>query len=163
MNGFTREVPHQVVAFIASLLILALLVLPVFPYSKRRAVGTPLTWGQAMLAGTYAFFGMYWAYAIVPHLWLTWADNELKWRPDALLYQYWDVAVIRDVFKPQAKGGPFPVTITMQTLRDFLVVGIYVVFLGLQIWLWAYWQKRGQKPVTDIATSDYGRPLVRKG
>ncbi|MCX7621336.1 MAG: hypothetical protein N2037_10895, partial [Acidimicrobiales bacterium] len=61
------------VAFIASLLILALVVLPVFPYAKRRPVGAPLTWGQAMLAGTYAFFGMYWAYAIVPHLWRTWA------------------------------------------------------------------------------------------
>ena len=151
------------VAFIASLLILILAVAPIFPYAKRRPVGTPLTWGEAMAAGTYAFFIMFWAYGTVPHLWLSWADNELGWRPDILLYEYWDVPVIRDVFKPQEAGGPFPMSITMQTLRDLLVVGIYVVFLGLQMWLWAVWQKRGDKPVTDVTTSDYGRPLVRKG
>ena len=151
------------VAFVVSVLVLLVMVAPIPWYAKRRPVGTPLTWGEAMAAGVYSFFLMFWAYGTIPHLWLTWADNELKWRPDALLYQYWDVPVVRDVFKPQADGGPFPMTITMQTLRDFLVVGIYVVFLGLQMWLWAFWQKRGDKPVTDVVTSDYGRPLVRKG
>ena len=35
--------------------------------------------------------------------------------------------------------------------------------LGAQIALWAMWQKRGQaKPSTEVATSDFGRPLVRK-
>lgn len=149
------------VAFLASLLIMALLILPVFPYAKRRPPGTPLTWGEAMAAGTYAFFLMFWAYGTVPHLFLTWTSNELNWRPDVLISSYWEVIPFTWL-APQEKGGAVPMTITMQTLRDLLVVGIYVVLLGLQMWLWAFWQKRGSKVTTEVATSDFGRPLVKK-
>ena len=149
------------VAFITANLILVLLVSVVFPMSKRRPVGTPLTWGEAMVASVYAFFLMFWSYGTIPHLWLTWTSNELNWRPDVYLYQYWDVPVLNSLFIPQEKGGPFPMTITMQTIRDLVVVGIYVVFLGLQMWLWAYWQKRGERKTVEVATSDYGRPLVK--
>jgi hypothetical protein len=31
------------------------------------------------------------------------------------------------------------------------------------IFLWSFWQKRGTKKSTELATSTYGRPLVRKG
>ncbi len=152
------------VAFLASLLILTLFVLPVFPYAKRRPVGTPLTWGEAMASATYAFFLMFWAYGTVPHLWLTWTSNELNWRPDVLLYNYemWGKTPF-GFLEPQAISGWFPMTITMQTVRDILVVLLYVVFLGGQMWLWAFWQKRGSKVSTEVATSDFGRPLVKKG
>ena len=160
MIGFTREVLSEVVAFISALLIAVLFVLPLFPYAKRRPVGTPLTWGEAMLAATYAFFLMFWVYGVIPHLWLTWADNELKWRPDTLAADY--IAGL-GFLQPQEKGGSFPMTISMQTLRDIVAVLIYVVFLGLQMWLWAVWQKRGSKPTVEVATSDFGRPLVKKG
>lgn len=149
------------VAFIASMIILALLVAPVFPMAKRRPVGTPLTWGEAMAASVYAFLVMFWCYGTIPHLWLTWTSNELNWRPDKLLYEYWDIPVVNSLFQPQEKGGPFPMTITMQTIRDLLVVGLYVAFLGGQMWLWAYWQKRGDKVSAEVATSEYGRPLVK--
>jgi len=51
-------------------------------------------------------------------------------------------------------------------LRDLIAVLIYVVFLGGQMALWAWWQKRGKKAEAAAQiepTSDYGRPLVRKG
>ena len=54
-------------------------------YAKRRPVGTPLTWGEAMVAATYVFLVMFWVYGVVPHQWLAWADNELGWRSDAYL------------------------------------------------------------------------------
>jgi hypothetical protein len=146
-----------VVAFIASLLILVIFVLPIFPYAKRRPQGAPLTWGEAMAAATYSFFLMFWAYGVVPHLWLTWADNELKWRPDFLAYN----ALHLEFLKPQEFGGPFPMTITMQTIRDLIATLIYVAFLGGQIALWAVWQGRGAKKA-EVVTSEYGRPLVRK-
>ena len=149
------------VAFIASLVILALLIAPIFPLAKRRPVGTPLTWGEAMAASVYSFLVMFWAYGTIPHLWLTWTSNELNWRPDKLLYEYWDIPVVNSLFQPQEKGGPFPMVITMQTLRDLLVVGIYVAFLGGQMWLWSFWQKRGDKKTVEVATSEYGRPLVK--
>ncbi len=149
------------VAFVSALLVLIGLSLLVVPMSKRRPVGTPLTWGEAMVASVYAFFLMFWAYGVIPHLWLTWADNELQWRPDKLLYGP------GSILQPQSLGGSFPMTITYQTLRDLIAVGIYVVFLGGQIALWAYWQNRGKRAAaaesTAVVESGYGRPLVRKG
>jgi hypothetical protein len=40
---------------------------------------------------------------------------------------------------------------------------IYIAFLGLQIYMFSWWQKRGKKaPSTEVETSTYGRPLVKK-
>ena len=41
------------VAFITSLILMVVLMLPVFWYAKRRHVGGPFTWGEATVAGTY--------------------------------------------------------------------------------------------------------------
>jgi hypothetical protein len=150
-----------VVAFVSALLILVVLCALVVPMSTRRPVGTPLTWGEAMVASVYAFFLMFWAYGVIPHLWLTWADNELQWRPDNILYGP------GDLLQPQALGGNFPMTISYQTLRDLVAVGIYVVFLAGNIALWTYWQNRGKRAAaatsTAVVESEFGRPLVRKG
>jgi hypothetical protein len=151
-----------VVAFVCSILILIGVVALTMRVGRTRPVGAPLTWGEAMAAGTFAFFGMFIAYGLVPHLWLTWADSELKWRPDVFLADYPWFGVQLAFFQPQEKGGWFPMTISMQTIRDLLAVAIYVGLLGGQMWLWAWWQKRGTKPSTELVTSDYGRPLVKK-
>jgi len=145
-----------VVAFVSSIL-LTLALLAFVPYfAKRRPVGSPLSWGEAMVASTYAFFLMFWVYGVVPHLWLTYADNELNWRADNIVYGPFDL------LQPQALGGSFPMTITYQVVRDLIVVGIYVVFLAGQIALWAYWQGRGEKKKAEVVVSDYGRPLVKQ-
>jgi hypothetical protein len=48
-------------------------------------------------------------------------------------------------------------------VRDIIVVLIHVWFFGLVIYLWKVWQTRGdKKPSTEIATSSFGRPLVKK-
>lgn len=148
------------VAFIGSLLVTILLTSLVFPMAKRRPVGTPLTWAEAMVASVWAFFLMFWVYGVVPHLWLTWAGNELGWRPDKIVYGPFDI------LKPQSMEGWLPFTITYQTLRDIVAVLIYVVFLVGQVWLWIWWQNRGKRAEAALATvptSEYGRPLVRKG
>lgn len=148
------------VAFIASLVITAALLALLIPVSKRHPLGSPFTWGEAMVGATYSFFLMFWVYGVVPHLWLTWSGNELNWRPDKLLYGPWGV------LKPQEFGGWFPITLNYQVLRDLIAVLIYVVFLGGQMALWSWWQKRGKKAEAAAQiepTSDYGRPLVRKG
>ena len=157
------------VAFITSLIVLVALTALIFPVAKRRPIGTALTWGEAMVAGTYTFLVMFWAYGVVPHLWLTWADSELKWRPDTLLADYPFFGVRLAFLNPVGKGGEgsgsFPMTITMQTVRDIIAVLIYVIFLGVNMYLFAWWQKRGTKTTTtttEVATSDYGRPLVKK-
>jgi len=82
--------------------------------------------------------------------------------PDVLLsdYPWWGQKLA--FFTPQEKGGIFPMTISMQTIRDLLAVLLYVALLGGQMYLWGWWQKRGTKPSTELVTSDYGRPLVKR-
>ena len=73
------------VAFVGSVALSIVMTAAILWYAKRRPVGTPVSWGEAMFAATYVFLLMFWAYGVVPHQWLTWADNELGWRSDAYL------------------------------------------------------------------------------
>ncbi len=143
------------VAFLMSWLVLVAGIGIVVVIAKRRAPGSPLLWGDAMVAGTAAFFLMFWAYGILPHQWLTLADNEWAWRPDRILYGPWDI------FKPTSDGGAVPVIISYRTLRDIIATVLYIVLLGGQIAMWAWWQGRADKKVADVEVSDYGRPLVK--
>jgi hypothetical protein len=155
-----------VVAFISTVLVLVLGVMIMRFVAKRRPIGTPYSWGEAMVAGTFVFFMIFWAYGVVPHFLLTWADSELNWRPDVALYEYsWLGGVTLGFFQPQEAGGWFPISINMQHVRDILVVGLYGILLGLNVYLFAWWQKRGTTDTTtaELVTSDFGRPLVRKG
>jgi hypothetical protein len=159
--AFTREV--QVAAFVSSMIILFLGVALCMYVGARRPLGTPVTWGEAMVAGSYAFGLMLLAYGIVPHQWLNYADNELLWRPDKLLVGISSGGV---VWGNDAKnlGGTGRVLINYQAIRDIIATVLYVVFLGGQMYLWSVWQKRGRKKPGDVeeARSRFGRPVLRK-
>ena len=73
------------VALIVSLVITFAMAAGIFVYAKRRKVGTPVTWGEAVLAGTYVFALLFMIYGVVPHQWLTYADTDLQWRKDAIV------------------------------------------------------------------------------
>jgi len=153
-----------VVAFFTSLLVAVLLVAPIFPYAKRRPVGTPITWGEAMLAGVYIFFILFWIYGVVPHHWLTWADSELNWRPDKVWLGPNGVMVMPFTDWTLTTAW-FPVQVSAQAIRDIVAVVIYVVFLGLQMFMWAWWQNRGKRADAAAAlepVSAYGRPLMKR-
>lgn len=137
------------VALIASTLLTVAMTLAIVWYAKRRPVGTPVTWGEAMLAATYVFAITVLAYGIVPHQWLTLAESELNWRADRIL------------IGPESSPS-IPVTVTYRVLKDLIATIIYVVFLGAHIAMWAIWQGRGAKKPKEIPTSAYGRPLVKK-
>jgi hypothetical protein len=141
-----------VVAFVTSTLIGILVVaLPWRWAVKRRPVGTPLTWGEAMVAATWAFFAMFWWYGVIPHQWLTWADNELNWRKDKFLFGPGNVFEVL-----------LPFDLNYLILRDIIVCGIYGVALGVNAVLFVKWQNRGKrKPTTEVEPSRYGRPLVK--
>lgn len=144
-------------AFIFSFILTVVLTVAVIPYGKRRPIGRPVSWGEAMVGSSYAFAVMFLAYGVVPHQWLTHVQNELGWRADKMLNGPWDI------LKAQSKGGNFPFEINYLQVGDAIVVGIYLFFTGLNIWMWAWWQKRGKKVGTEVETSTYGRPLVKKG
>ena len=141
-------------AFLLSLFATVALTLAVIPYARRRPVGTPVSWGEAMVASVYAFLVMFLAYGVVPHQWLTHADSELGWRTDKIVYGPWDLV-----------DKLLPFTITFEAVRDVIASLIYIVFLALQIWVWVYWQKRGtpRRAQPELEASTFGRPLVRRG
>jgi hypothetical protein len=98
---------------------------------------------------------MFLAYGVVPHQFIDHADKDLGWRKDKILFGP------GGILKPKALGGNFPMTVSYEALRDIIVVVIYVVFVGVAVWSFGWWQKRGQK-IEKAPTSTYGRPLVKK-
>ena len=153
-----REFPIWNQAFLFSFVLSTAMGLAVIPYSKRRPKYRPASWGEAMLASTYAFLAMFIAFGVVPHQYVDFADKELGWNKTYIIYGPFDI------LKPKALGGPFPFTMSYEAIRDIAVIVIHAYYFGLIIYLWAMWQKRGtEKPSTELATSSYGRPLVKKG
>ena len=73
------------VALVVSTLALVAGIFLVFAVGRRRPPGTPVTWGEAFVGGTFIFALFMLAYGIIPHQWLTFADNQLLWRPDKLM------------------------------------------------------------------------------
>jgi hypothetical protein len=166
-------------AFVSSFLAMLAGVGLVLWYAKRRPVGTPTTWGEAMLGGMFIFSMFFLAYGIVPHQFLNWADSALKWRPD-------DVGIpVGPLGKDGFLGsrglgnsrnelfgdgitffGRGRVLVTKETIRDIIAATLYIVFLGGQIWIWSQWQNRGKKAEAKLkaipAASTYGRPLLKK-
>jgi hypothetical protein len=143
-------------AFIFSLILTVILTGLIFVYGKRRPIGTPVSWGEAMIGSVYAFFVMFIGYGVLPHQWLVHVQNELGWRSDKPFLGP------GSIFKSQAKGGSFPFDINYLQIGDIIVTGLYGVLLGVQIYTWMWWQKRGTEKSTAVEQSTYGRPLVKK-
>ena len=148
------------VRYIASVIVLMLILIPFFWYAHKRKPGQYLNWGEAMIAATYVFFVLFWLYGVVPHEYLTWADSELAWRAD------------KKVIGPEGSWASWwgfwqdiPLTIHKEIFRDIVVTTLYVVGLGGLIWAFAWWNDRTKRADADAAivpTSAYGRPLVSK-
>jgi hypothetical protein len=155
-NWDVREWPGMNTAFLVSLIASTVLTLAVIPYGKRRPRGTPFSWGEAMLGSVYTFGVMFLAFGIVPHQWIDHADKDLGWDRTKIIYGP------GGILKPQTAGGWNPITLQYQAVRDVVVVIIHVYFFGLLIFMWNWWQKRGASATTELETSTYGRPLVKK-
>ena len=148
-------------AFLFSFLLATGLALLAIPYAKRRPKGTPTSWGEAMLAAVYVFGTMFLAFGVAPHQFIDHSDKNLGWTKNNLIF---GPSWLGEPFKPKVLGGHWPFTMSYEAIRDIVVVLIHVWFFGLLIFLWTYWQKRGDaKPGTEVATSTFGRPLVKKG
>ncbi len=141
-------------AFVLSLVVTVGSIAGALMYMKRRPADARLTWGEAAAASVFVFFVLFMAYGVVPHQWLTWADNELGWRGDRFLVG--PGAIFADAL---------PFELTYLVLRDIVVSGIYGAFLAAQVVLWKVWQERGKVKPGDrkqLETSPFGRPLVKQ-
>ena len=143
-------------AFIVSFVVTTGMALAVIPYGKRRKVGQPTTWGEAMVGAVYAFFVMFLAFGVVPHQFIDHADKELGWRKDKMLNGPFDL------LQAKANGGNFPFTLSYEAVRDIVVLVIHGIYIGLFIYLFIWWQKRGEAKPAALPSSTYGRPLVKK-
>ncbi len=143
-------------AFIASFMASLLLSLAIIPYGKRRPVGAPVSWGEAMLGGTYIFGVLFLTYGIMPHQFIDHADKNLGWSKDKL------IEGPGGILKAEAEGGWLPLTLQYEAVRDTVVVLLHAIFFGLHIFLAIWWQKRGESTAKALPTSTYGRPLVKK-
>jgi hypothetical protein len=143
-----------VIAFATALLMALAGNAAVILYSKRRPVGAPLSWGEAMAAAIFAFVLFNLWYGVVPHQWITLADSEWKWRSDRLVAGPWGIFEANRFL---------PFTITYVVLRDLIVLAIYGAGLTLHVFHWAQWQDRAKPKAEVVPTTTYGRPLARKG
>ena len=140
----------------------------VFVVGRRRPPGTPLTWGEAFVAAVYIFGLMLLGYGVVPNEWLKWADNQLLWRPDRILFAVsakWPVVFTGSKAAVEAAAGRGRVIVSYQALRDIIAALIYVVMLVVQVGLWTAFQKRGRQGATGTEvqrTSMFGRPVVKR-
>jgi hypothetical protein len=146
------------VALVVSTIAAIIMCFGVIRYAKRRPVDPPMTWGEAMLFGSAIFAIMFVAWGVIPHQWLTLAENEWSFREDRI-WTAWGLLT------PISEGGWFPFNITYRVLSDSVAALIYIVTLVPMVKLWGIWQNRAEinAPTTAVQTSTYGRPLVRKG
>jgi hypothetical protein len=151
-----------VVALVLSILIAVLGVVVIMVIGKRRPVGAPLSWGEAMVAAVLGFALMFWVYGVVPHQWLAYTENELAWRSDVIL-----VGPSLPFTGEEGFLAYFlPFSVSAQTVSHIGAVTIYGIVLGVNIWVFAWWQDRAKKAKARDeleAVSDYGRPLVKQG
>jgi hypothetical protein len=142
---------------LASLLLLILLAIT-FVLMKRPKPDRPATWAECVVGAVGVFAMMTLAYAVVPHEWITFSDKYLQW--DTTVF------VFRNNQKMLFFPWNWPFNFDKHNIRDIIAVIIYVVFFGLNLFLFSAWQKRGQeKPEGEAApprTSRFGRPLRRR-
>ena len=141
-----------IVSTVISLLMAGLLAW----FYAREGAGNDMTWGHASVLSVYVMFLLFLVFGIVPHQWLTLAENEWSFRADRI----WDAW---GLITAQSQGGWFPFEITYRVLSDSVAALIYIAFLVGMVVMWIQWQGRGATKKVELPSSTYGRPLVKRG
>ncbi len=130
----------------------------VFYLLKRPKPDRLATWAECMAGAVGTFALMTLAYAVIPHEYLTFSDKYLQWDTTKFVFRS-----SQDIFFLPVH---YPFTMDKKSVRDIIVVVIYVIFFGLNLSLFSEWQKRGSEPAAAAAdkprTSRFGRPLRRE-
>ena len=143
-------------AFLFSFFLTLVLIGLIIVVGMRRPADRKATWGEAIFGATYVFAVMFIAFGVVPHQFIDHADKNLGWSRDKLIFGP------GGILKPESAGGWNPITLQYEAVRDVVVVLIHVYFFGLMLFIWSWWQKRGDVKPKELPVSTYGRPLVKK-
>ena len=129
-----------------------------FYLSKRPKPNRPATWSECMAGAVGVFALMALAYAIIPSEWITYSDKYLQCDTTKFVFRS-----NQDVFGLGVVNWPF--NFDKRSVRDLIVVVIYLVFFSLNLVMFVKWQNRGKEPAAAAAeqprTSRFGRPLRR--
>jgi hypothetical protein len=129
-----------------------------FYYLKKPKPDRPATWAECMGGAVGVFAMMTLAYAVIPSEYINFSDKYLQWDTTHFVFR-----THQDMLGLGILDWPF--SMNKQAVRDIIVVGIYVVLFGLNLFLFAQWQKRGKEEATEAAekpkVSRFGRPLRR--
>ena len=159
-----RQPIYLNVAFCVTWLISVVLIVAILEYAKRRPGDAYLSWGEAMMGAFVAFFLMFWVWGVVPHQWLTYADNELAWRSDKFLIgPRWGPTNAATGQREGILEFLLPFDLTYQVVQHIIVVVIYGITIVGFVAIWGIWQNRGKVAPDVVPESTYGRPLVREG
>ena len=142
-----------------------------FVYAKKPRPNRERTWAEAMAGAVAVLAAMFLLYAIAPNEWITYADSRLQWSKDAIFLDYGYTGKSGGLFT--LTNIPFPFTITWEGVQDMITMGMYTVFVTINLILFKKWQKRPVVSeeatiVTDVEAipagkSRYGRPLLKRG
>src|SRR4051794_8917119 len=155
-------------AIIVDLVLLLLVAHALLMVASRepKPADRKATWVECYLGAVGTFALMTLAYGVIPHEWLTFSNSYLKMGETSHFFWQRGQWVDTSWFGQGVHVPPF--NIDMPAIRDIVVTGIYVVMLGLNIFLFAAWQKRNvvveQRPAetAPVKRSRFGRP-VRRG
>ncbi len=129
-----------------------------FHYLRKPKPDRPATWAECMGGAVGVFAMMTLAYAVIPSEYINFSDKYLQWDTTHFVFR-----THQDLLGLGILDWPF--SMNKQAVRDIIVVGIYVVLFGLNLYLFAQWQKRGKEEATEAAekpkVSRFGRPLRR--
>jgi len=124
---------------------------------KPRDAEEPATWAECIAGAVAVFALMTLGYAIVPHEWLTFANAQLEWGEGSkfVFTSSQDILGFIPIH--------YPFSLDYPAVRDIVVTMIYVVVLGLNVFMFSKWQKRNEVP-TEVEgepekKSRFGRPL----
>jgi hypothetical protein len=141
-------------------LLFAVMLAPIMAAIRRPKSKQKTTWAQAMGGAVLVWALMILAYGSIPHEWLTFANGHLKWDESHFLV------------RSGQSIGPFTwlnLDVDKRAITDAVASVIYLVMLGLNIYIFAVWQKRPEakdEAATTapeekvVGTSAYGRPVT---
>jgi len=111
---------------------------------RPKRSGEPATWAQTFLGAMAVWVMLTLGYAVIPSEWIVFGNSYLNFDSSTFLLR-------RDQWGTNLP----PFDITRDKLVDAVAGGIYVIVLGLNIYLFVAWQKRKvAEPATEVETTE---------
>jgi hypothetical protein len=138
---FGSHFPRPMGRLIWSTLLLTIGIVAVMIVIRRpKKSNEPITWVQAVLGAMFVWVMLTLAYGVVPHEWLIFGNSYLNF--DTTTYVMRANRIVH-------------FGITRDKVVDAVAAGIYVVMLGLNVYLFVAWQKRKvAEPAVEVEASD---------